>query len=259
MPSKELLAALEAARAAAVVIQRMYRSNCVVSIKADRSPVTEADVQSERAIRAVLKARFPTYGFYGEETGQYAMEAENVWLVDPIDGTKSFVRDCPFFSTQIALRRAGQLVLGVSSAPVYGELAWAEKGGGAFLNDQPVRVSDVNVLSEAILSTGNLKTLAATPIGWAKFGALVGRVSRLRGYGDFVHYHLLARGSLDVVMESDVNILDIAALSVIVEEAGGRFTDLAGGAVNLGTTTVLTANAALHAPVLAAMRGAVER
>jgi len=255
MSSPELAAALEAARAAAVIIQRLYRSNLEVRIKSDRSPVTAADLQAERAIREVLTARFPDYGFYGEETGQHAMHAENVWLVDPIDGTKSFVRDCPFFSTQIALMRGGSLVLGVSSAPAYGELAWAEQGGGAFLDGQPIHVSSVNALSAAILSTGNLKTLAASPAGWARFGALVGQVSRLRGYGDFVHYHLLARGSLDVVMESDVNILDIAALSVIVREAGGVFTDLGGGAVDLGTTTVLAANAALHAPVLEAMRG----
>lgn len=254
MASRELECALEAARAAAEISSRLYRSNIAVRIKADRTPVTEADVQCERAIRAVLESHFPDYGFYGEETGQRAMNAANVWLVDPIDGTKSFVRDCPFFSTQIALRREGKLVLGVSSASAYGELAWAEQGGGAFLDGVPIRVSGVNALSDAILSTGNLKTLAASPVDWRRFGALVGRVNRLRGYGDFLHYHLLARGALDVVLESDVNILDIAALSVIVQEAGGRTTALDGSAIDLDTTTVLASNAALHAPVLAAMR-----
>ena len=254
MASRELSAALAAARAAAAVTERLYRSNVAVRIKADRTPVTEADVLAERAIRAVLETQFPDYGFYGEETGQSAMEAENIWLVDPIDGTKSFVRDCPFFSTQIALRRGGKVILGVSSASAYGELAWAEQGGGAFLNGEPIRVSGVSALSEAILSTGNLQTLAASAIGWRRYGALVGRVNRLRGYGDFLHYHLLARGALDVVLESDVNILDIAALSVIVQEAGGTFTSLDGGGIDLDTTTVLAANAALHAPLLAAMR-----
>jgi histidinol-phosphatase len=255
MPSAELQAALEAARAATEVINRLYQRNLAVTLKADRSPVTEADVQSERAIRAVLEQRFPGYGFYGEETGQSALDADNVWLVDPIDGTKSFVRDCPFFSTQIALMREGRLVLGVSSAPAYGELAWAEQGGGAWLNDRPIRASSVDGIAGAILSTGNLKSLAASPEGWARFGALVGRVNRLRGYGDFVHYHLLARGSLDAVIESDVNILDIAALTVIVREAGGVFTALDGGPVGLATTTVLATNATLHAPLLAAMGG----
>jgi len=254
MASKELQAALDAAHAAAEVIQRFYRRNLAVQLKADKSPVTEADVQSEQAIRALLSARFPGYGFYGEETGRHAMDSENVWLVDPIDGTKSFVRECPFFSTQIALMRAGRLVLGVSSASAYGELAWAEEGTGAFLNGNPMRVSAIGEIQEAILSTGNLKTLAASSSGWARFGALVGRLNRLRGYGDFLHYHLLARGALDAVIESDVNILDIAALAVIVREAGGHFTDLSGAEVNFQTTTVLASNGALHAPLLAAMR-----
>jgi histidinol-phosphatase len=252
MPSQELQAALDAAQAAAEVIRRLYRQNLAVTLKADRSPVTQADVQSEEAIRAVLAARFPGYGFYGEETGQERMQAESVWLVDPIDGTKSFVRDCPFFSTQIALMRGGRFVLGVSCAPAYGELAWAERGSGAWLDGKPIRVSDTATLDNAIVSSGNLKTLARGP-AWGAYGRLVSRVNRIRGYGDFVHYHLLARGALDAVIESDVNILDIAALTVIVEEAGGRFTDLAGGAVGLDTTTVLASNGPLHAPLLSAL------
>ena len=251
--SPELQTALEAAHAAAGVIQGLYRRNLAITLKADRSPVTEADVRAEQAIRAVLRARFPDYGFYGEETGRHAMEADHIWLVDPIDGTKSFVRDSPFFSTQIALMRGGRLVLGVSSASVYGELAWAETGGGAYLNGKPVRVSALSELEAAILSTGNLKSLAASASQWSRFGALVGRVNRLRGYGDFVHYHLLARGAIDLVLESDVNILDIAALTVIVREAGGVMTDLAGMEVGLGTTSVLAGNAALHAAVLEAL------
>src|SRR5262245_17818105 len=174
----------------------MYQRNLSVHTKADATPVTEADVRSEEAIRAILSERFPSYGFYGEETGQHALDAENLWLVDPIDGTKSFVRECPFFSTQIALRRAGRLVLGVSSAPAYGELAWAEEGHGAHLNGRPIRVSRIAELGSAIVSTGNLKTLARSP-QWARFGDLVTRVNRIRGYGDFVHYHLLARGALE--------------------------------------------------------------
>jgi histidinol-phosphatase len=249
MASPELQAARDAAQAAAEVIRSLYQKNLRVQTKADASPVTEADVRAEEAIKTVLTKRFPGYGFYGEETGQHAMGAESVWLVDPIDGTKSFVRECPFFSTQIALLRAGKLVLGVSSAPVYGEIAWAEEGAGAFMNDQPIRVSAVADLAGSIVSTGNLKTLARSS-AWGRFGELIGRVSRIRGYGDFVHYHLLARGALDVVIESDVNILDIAALTVILREAGGTFTDLSGGPVNLDTTTVLATNGRLHDAVL---------
>ncbi|HEY3808891.1 MAG TPA: inositol monophosphatase family protein [Steroidobacteraceae bacterium] len=253
MASAELEAALDAARAAGDVIAPLYRRNLAVTLKADRSPVTEADVRAEQAIRAVLAARFPQYGFYGEETGSERMQAESVWLVDPIDGTKSFVRDCPFFSTQIALMRAGRLVLGVSSASVYGELAWAELGEGAWLDGKRLHVSNVATLDAAILSTGNLKTLAASPVRWARLARLVAAVNRLRGYGDFLHYHLLASGALDVVLESDLNILDIAALTVIVREAGGVVTDLEGGAIGLQTSSLLAGNAGLHAAVLAAL------
>lgn len=253
MSSPELEAALEAARAAAAVIRSLYQRNLAITLKADRSPVTEADVRAEEAIREVLQQRFPAYGFCGEEGGPQRMDAQSVWLVDPIDGTKSFIRATPFFSTQIALLRAGKLTHGVSSAPAYGELAWAERGGGAYLDGKPIRVSSVDRLEDAIVSTGNLKTLASGP-GWTRFGDLVRRVNRIRGYGDFVHYHLLARGALDVVIESDVNILDIAALTVIVEEAGGTFTDLQGGPVNLATTSVLATNGLLHASALEALR-----
>jgi histidinol-phosphatase len=253
MSSAELTAALDAARAAAGIIRGFYQRNVRIEVKADKTPVTEADLRSEEAIRELLTRRFPSYGFYGEETGRSNMDAESVWLVDPIDGTKSFVRDCPFFSTQIALLRGGRFVLGVSCAPAYGELAWAERGGGAFLDGKPMRVSQVDALAGAIVSTGNLKTLAASD-AWGRLGTLIGGINRIRGYGDFVHYHLLARGALDLVVESDVNILDIAALTVIVEEAGGRFTDLSGAPVGLATTSVLASNGALHPLLLDHLR-----
>jgi len=252
MASNELTAALEAARAAAEVILAYYQKNPNVRLKPDDSPVTEADVRAEEVIRTTLAKAFPTYGFYGEETGRRAMEAESIWLVDPIDGTKSFVREEPFFSTQIALMRAGELVLGVSNAPAYGELAWAEKGSGAFLNDQPIRVSNVSTLAQASVSTGNVKSLTHAPY-WERMGRLIQGVNRIRGYGDFVHYHLLARGSLDVVIETDINILDIAALTVLVREAGGTFTDVGGAPVGLSTTSVLATNGTLHESVLAVL------
>ena len=156
------------------------------------------------------------------------------------------------FSTQIALQRGGEFVLGVSSAPVYGELAYAERGQGAWLGDARLAVSEIATLEEAALSAGNLRTLASGP-QWASYGALVARVNRIRGYGDFLHYHLLAAGKIDIVIESDVNILDIAACVAIVTEAGGRFTDLSGAPVTRETTTVLATNGRLHDPVLGAL------
>jgi len=251
-PSRELQAALDAAEQAAVIARSLYQSSLEVRIKADASPVTEADVRCEIAIREILEARFPSHGFLGEETGARAENAESLWLIDPIDGTKAFVRGYAMFSTQIALMRAGEMVLGVSSAPVYGELAFAERGHGAYLNGQAIAVSRISALESAALSAGNLKTLASGS-RWPRYGKLVARVSRIRGYGDFLHYHLLAAGKIDAVIETDVNILDIAACAAIVTEAGGRFTDLTGAPITLRSNSVLATNGVLHADVLAAL------
>jgi histidinol-phosphatase len=251
-PSPELQAALDAAEQAGTIARSLFQHNLEVRIKADKSPVTEADVRCEIAIREILEARFPSYGFYGEETGSRDEHAESLWLVDPIDGTKAFVREYPMFSTQIALMRRGEIVLGVSSAPVYGELSFAERGRGAYLNGKPVAVSQIATLESAALSSGNMKSLA-TGSRWSRYGALVAQVNRIRGYGDFLHYHLLASGKIDAVIETDVNILDIAACVAIVTEAGGYFTDLDGAPITLQSTSVLASNGRMHAPILAAL------
>ncbi len=251
--SPHLQAALEAADVAGEIIRKAFRGNFAVDYKADASPVTEVDVAAEKAIRSLLSTRFPDHGFFGEETGRSAMDAEYLWLVDPIDGTKAFVRGYPIFSVQIALMHRGELVLGVSSAPCWndgrGELAWAEKGKGTHLDGQQVVVSATDLLGKATLSTGNIARLAASK-AWMNLGALIPRLHRIRGYGDFLHYHFLASGKLDAIVESDVNILDIAALAVIVREAGGVFTDLRGEPIGLETTSVLAAVPALHSELL---------
>jgi histidinol-phosphatase len=252
MPSLFLTTAIEAANAAAVVIRRYYQQNIAITIKSDKSPVTQADVETEQVIRKLISERFPEHGFYGEETGSEGLDKEYLWLVDPIDGTKAFVREYPMFSTQIALMHKGKLILGVSSAPVYGELAYGELGVGAWLNDKPIKVSDIDSIEGCAISGGNLKTLALSS-QWNNYGKLIARAHRIRGYGDFLHYHLLAAGKLDVVIESDVNILDIAALSVIVEAAGGRFMQLDGKPIGLETTTVLATNGKLHESVRSAL------
>lgn len=248
-PGKFVETALEAVQAAEEVIDRYYRKHLEITVKPDRTPVTEADIAAEHAIREVIAERFPEHGFFGEETGRDREDSPYVWLVDPIDGTKSFVRGYPFFSTQIALMHEGQIVAGVSNAPAFKERAWAERGVGAWLDGDRIHVSDVSRLEDATLSSGNLRSLAESPL-WESYGSLVAGVSRIRGYGDFYHYHLLAAGRIDIVVESDVNILDIAALSLIVEEAGGRFTNLDGAAIGLETTSVLATNGLLHENVM---------
>ncbi len=250
-----LQTAIEAAQAAQKVIQRYYRQEIPVELKADQSPVTIADVETEKTIKGIITGAFPAHGFFGEETGHSTGSAPYTWLIDPIDGTKSFVRHYPFFSTQIALMHTRELVMGVSSAPEFEEIAYAEKGLGAYLDDKPIRVSQVEDFAAATLSLGNIKTLAGSD-RWEALGSLVRQVNRTRGYGDFYHYHLLAAGRIDLVVESDVNILDIAALAVIVREAGGVFTDLDGRELTLETTSVLAAaTPALHARALDLLKG----
>ena len=245
--------AREAAAAAATVIARHYRGGFAVELKADLSPVTVADREAEAEIKRVLKSRYPDHGYYGEELGRENTHSDFLWLIDPIDGTKSFVRRYPFYSTQIALMHRGELVLGVLGAAHFCETAWARRGGGAFLNGERVHAGSAATVEEASLSFGNLKTLACDE-RWLRFAGLVRHAWRTRGYGDFYHYHLLARGAVDAVIESDVNILDIAALVVILREAGATFTDLDGKAVGLATTSVLAATPRLHPVLLAALR-----
>ena len=247
---RALTVARDAAAAAAEVIRHYYDRGVVAETKADQTPVTVADREAEVAIKDVLRRAYPQHAFYGEEHGREG-EGDFLWLIDPIDGTKAFVRGYPMFSTQIALMHAGQLVLGVSSAPVYGESAWARLGGGAFLDGNTMRVSAARTFdASAAISVGNVKTLTRGA-RWNVLGELIRRAGRIRGYGDFLHYHLLARGCVDLVIESDVNILDVAALAVIVREAGGAFTDLAGHELSLETTSVLAGTPALHAQALA--------
>jgi len=254
--SPELEIALAAARKAADISRTYYHGNFTVTTKADKTPVTQADIECEQEIRKIILGAFPDHGFYGEETGKTQQNSGSLWLVDPIDGTKGFVRQYPFFSTQIALMTGGEIVLGVSCGTMFDELAWAERGEGAWLNDQRLGVSDIRELADAAISTGNLKSLAKSA-GWSKLGDTLAVVDRSRGYGDFYHYHLLAAGKIEAVIESDVNILDIAALSIIVQEAGGIFTDLNGGSPNLDTRSVLAANPLLHEQLLAQFSGFV--
>ena len=234
-----------------MIAPRYRAQDFSVVTKADATPVTEADREAEAAIKRVLRQTFPDHAFYGEEEGREG-DSEFLWLIDPIDGTKAFVRGYPFFSTQIALMHAGELVLGVSAAGEFGERAWAVRGAGAYLDGQRLQVSSASAFdARCAISTGNLKSLAAAPARWNALAGLVRRVGRIRGYGDFLHYHLLARGAIDLVIESDLNILDIAALALIVREAGGVFSDLDGGAIGLDTHSALAGTPALHAQALA--------
>ena len=225
---RALSVAQAAAREAAAAIVPLFRSQGLeVEHKDDDSPVTIADRHAEAIIRRHIGQAFPGHRIWGEEYGGEPSAEGWQWLVDPLDGTKSFVRGNPVFSTQIALWHDGQPVLGLSHVPVGGECAWAVRGRGAFIDGQPVRVGAGTKLAQAAVSIGNVASLAADARAWAGLSGIARGAWRLRGYGDYLHYHLLARGGIDAVVESDVGILDIAALCLLVTEAGGVFTDLA--------------------------------
>jgi len=245
---KWLAVAEEAAKVAQQVTMGFFNQHLAVETKADDSPVTEADRAAERAIRQVIERAFPDHDIVGEEYGG-SSEGRVVWLIDPIDGTRSFIRGLPFWSIQIALMVDGELVVGVSSAPAFSESASALSGHGATLNGEPLAVRSIDRLESADVSFGNIRSLANSS-QWPWVGALIQRAARSRGYGDFYSYHRLAQGQQDVGIESDVNILDVAALAVIVEEAGGVITDLQGQPIGLGTTSVLAACPTLHESLL---------
>ena len=259
----DLTLALEAAQSAASAAERVINQYLgsgawSVTLKSDETPVTEVDVAAEEVISEILRQALPEAVFFGEETGKSAAteQARLLWLVDPIDGTKSFVRGMPFYSTQIALAVDQELLVGVSNAPAWGERMTALAGQGVWLNDKPVKArTDILRLEDAFISSGNLTSIARDKDAWLRYGALVSRARRVRGYGDFCHYHQLCCGQTDLVIESDVNILDIAALTVGVQAAGGVISDLTGAAIAQNTTSVLAAaNPTLHHLALQLLR-----
>ena len=253
-PSAELKIAIEASKAAAEVIKKYYQGSFQVEIKNDQTPVTEVDIQAEKIIKEIILNAFPDHGFYGEETNRENYDSDFLWLVDPIDGTKGFVRGYPFFSTQIALMHKSQIILGVSNAPIFEEIIFAELGKGSWIDNHRTKVSKTSKIESSTISTGNLKSLALSE-KWSNFGKIVSRIDRIRGYGDFYHYHLLATGKIDAVIESDVNILDVAALSIIINESGGVFTDLNGKKPDLNIKSILAANPILHPEIKSHLDG----
>ncbi len=249
MPSQFLTVALEAAKNAQEIVTTYYHKRTInVELKEDQTPVTRADTEAERIIRETIKQAFPNHGFLGEEYGKEVGTSPHMWIIDPIDGTKNYIRKIPLFGTQIALMKDDRLILGVSNAPLLDELFYAEVGGGAFLNGEPVTVSDVADLSDAMICHGGLKWF--TPKGiLPNMCNLINDSSRSRGFGDFYMYHLLASARADVVVESTISIWDIAALSIIVQEAGGQVSDIQGGPITKSTVSMIATNGHLHQAV----------
>jgi histidinol-phosphatase len=251
-----LAAALDAARTAGGIALRYFRGDVRVMRKADRTPVTQADHEAEVAIVERLRREFPDIGFLGEEFGAQGGQSRR-WIIDPIDGTKNFVRGIPYWATLLALEEDGEVTLGIVHSPATGELFWARRGQGAWADDAPLRVSPVDDLGDAMLVHSSLNLLRPLDGGrwWDGFVRLVDRTDRQRGFGDYFGYTFVLRGQAEVMLEADVKPWDIAPFKILFEEAGGRFTDFT-GRPTIYSGTAVASNGRLHDEALALLGGA---
>jgi histidinol-phosphatase len=238
-------------------LPRFRSSDLLVETKPDLTPVTEADREVERALRQRIAVDRPGETVVGEEFGAEDEGASGRWIIDPIDGTKNYVRGIPVWATLIALERDGELRIGVATAPALGGRRWwAAKGHGAFGDGRAMQVSKVERVEDSQVCYGGLGA-------WRKSGLLPGlldltrRSWRSRGFGDFWMHMLVAEGAADVAAEVEVSVWDTAAVKVIVEEAGGVFTDITGRRTASGGSAVST-NGLLHEEALAILTSAGE-
>ena len=247
----ELAVARAAAEQAGRLALQHFGTALTVEYKADRSPVTIADRRAEEALRETLGAAFPADGMLGEELGASDGSSGRRWIVDPIDGTQSFIRGVPLWGVLVALEDRGECVLGVVGLPALGETLWAVRGGGAFVNGVPARVSRATSLADATLLTSD-----AGPRHFgekhAGFQRLLGRVARHRGWGDCYGYALVATGRAEIMLDPLMNPWDAAAVRPIIEEAGGVFCAW-DGTPTIHGGSAMAMPAALRDAVLAAL------
>ena len=246
------LAHMMADNADSLTMSRFKALDLQVTAKPDLTPVSDADVAVEDAIRRTLKTARPRDAVHGEEREDTGWGPRR-WVIDPIDGTKNYVRGVPVWATLIALMVEGEVVVGVVSAPALGRRWWASAGGGAFtgktlLQGTPCRVSGVSDVADASLSYSSVHGWVDSGRG-QQFVDLMRACWRTRAYGDFWSYMLLAEGAVDIASEPELALHDMAALDVIVREAGGRFTNLDGADGVVGPGAVAT-NGVLHDAVV---------
>ena len=226
---------------------RFRARDLAIDVKPDLSPVTDADRAVERALRERLEVERQGEAVLGEEEGGDT-DASTRWVLDPIDGTKNFSRGIPIWATLIALERDGEVVLGVASAPGLGRRWWAERGAGAFADGEAIHVSRIRRMEDAVFSFTRTNLLAER----GSELDLVRRAWHARTFSDCWQHLLVAEGSVDAAIDPELNPWDIAALRVIVEEAGGRSTDFGGGR-RLDGGSLVSSNGLLHDEVLAAL------
>jgi histidinol-phosphatase len=214
-----------------ITMSRFKAQDLQVASKPDRTPVTDADTAVEEAIRSMLSRARPRDAVHGEE-GADTGSGPRRWILDPIDGTASFLRGVPVWATLIALMQDGEVAVAMVSAPALNRRWWASLGGGAFcgtslLNQTRCRVSAVSRIGDALLSYASISRWVEAGLA-QEFADLLRDVWRTRAYGDFWSYVLLAEGAVDIATEPELELHDMAAPSLIVTEAGGRFTSLEG-------------------------------
>ena len=248
-----LAAAVEAARAAGEIALRYYQGGVEVTLKPDQTPVTQADREGEQAIRAILTRAFPDWGFLGEEFGETG-DRETRWIIDPIDGTKNFIRGVPFWAVLIGLEERGEVTAGVVFNPVLDEMFTARRGDGAFANGERIRVSDCGEMRHAMFLHSDLGLMRKGG-HWDGLVRLVDATSRSRGFGDYYGYGVVAEGKAEIYVEVDLKPWDIAPMKILLEEAGGRLTDFSGRPTIYDGAVVAT-NGRLHDEALRLIAGA---
>jgi histidinol-phosphatase len=247
----ELAFAADLADRADAISMSYFRGSFRVGRKGDGTPVTEADLAVEEELRKALVERFPGDAVLGEEHGLDGAGGRT-WVLDPIDGTKNFAAGIQIWGTLIALAEGGLPVLGVITAPALGERYAAARGMGATLNGAPIRVSSVDRIRDGFLTFSSLDEWQNGPRRDA-FASLVREARRTRGFGDFWGHALVARGACDAMLETSLRTWDWTAIQAIVEEAGGRVTQLDGSPLaDRGST--LTSNGLLHDELVARLR-----
>ena len=250
--SPRLAFAIDAAYRAGRGTLAHFQTGAAVEIKADATPVTVADKAAERQIREAIERAFPGDDVLGEEEGGDAAAADR-WVIDPIDGTKSFVAGVPLYGTLLSYEVDQKPVLGVCYLPGLDELLWAEAGSGAFLNGRPIRVSQRDSLDGSIVCIGSHRGLMDAG-RWDGVTRIIDRAMATRTWGDAFGYSLVASGRVDAMMDPAVSRWDLSAFQVIIPEAGGRFTDFDGSDVFAkGDRTLgcVASNGALHDEILA--------
>lgn len=247
--SPRLQFAIDAARRAGMATLPHFRGGAAVRYKANDTPVTEADLQAEAMLRQAIRSAYPGEAIFGEEEGGDP-NADTRWVIDPIDGTKSFICGVPLYATLLSYEEAGVPVVGVCYLPALDELVYAERGGGAFHNGQPCHVSQRADWSHATVCCAGHRSMEATGLA-RPVAELAKRCLATRTWCDAYGHFLVATGRVEAMVDPILEPYDISAVSLIVEEAGGRCTDLAGNPWPKGGA--VSSNGALHAKLLEAL------